>query len=410
MPQEAAGSSLPPASESASESASENDQTVVTGAGALPVSDAYSGLAPRELGQALIGQQLGVVKLEHFIGGGGMGAVFKGLDTRLNRTVAIKVLSTHGDMGEDNVRRFMVEAQSAARLDHINIARVYNEGEDRGLRYIVFEYVDGENIRDLVLQHGPMSIPNAVGYAVQVTQALKHAWRREVVHRDIKPSNILITVGGRAKLVDMGLARLGEQDNDLTTSGTTLGTFDYIAPEQARDPRLADTRSDIYSLGCTLFYMLAGRPPFPKGTALQKLLQHQGDEPPNLQEARGDTPPALAAIVSRMLAKRPQDRYQTPSELLDALMVVAKPLGVSPVGTPSEEPIPLAEPAISPWRLHAPWLIAAAIVVAAVMLLPLASTPVVPPPVGFEEISPPVDDNASDGNILENRNGLDTEL
>ena len=141
--------------------------------------------------------------------------------------------------------------------------------------------------------------------AIQIADALDHASERDVVHRDIKPSNIIITPTGRARLVDMGLARLHQVagDHDLTVSGMTLGTFDYISPEQARDPRLADVRSDLYSLGCTIFYMLVGRPPFADGTMVQKLLQHQQSLPPAIESLRPDVPKRFAAVLSRLMAK-----------------------------------------------------------------------------------------------------------
>ena len=237
-----------------------------------------------ETGSLLEGERLGQFQLQKFIGGGGMGVVFRALDTTLNREVAVKVLSRDQASDEEALRRFRNEAQSAARLNHDNIARVYYVGEDRGVHYIVFEFIEGVNIRDLVEQAGPLPLAEALSYTYQIAEALDHASQRDVIHRDIKPSNVLITPDGRAKLVDMGLARLeqvAQADNDLTASGVTLGTFDYISPEQARDPRSADVRSDLYSLGCSFFYMLTGRPPFPDGTVLQKLLQHQGDDPPD---------------------------------------------------------------------------------------------------------------------------------
>ena len=169
-------------------------------------------LNPRELGQALEGQQLDHVLLEQFVGGGGMGAVFRAWDTDLHRTVAVKVLSAAQASDAESQRRFQTEARSAARLDHPNIARVHYVGEDRGVRYIVFEYIDGTNVRDLVYANGPLPLADALSYTLQIAGALTHAWEREVVHRDIKPSNILITHDGLAKLVDMGLARLESLD------------------------------------------------------------------------------------------------------------------------------------------------------------------------------------------------------
>lgn len=294
-----------------------------------------------------------------FIGGGGMGRVFRARDTRLNRIVALKVLAP-GQVGDDDaLARFQNEAQSAARLDHNNIARVFHVGEDRSLHYIVFEYIEGVNLRALVHENGPLPLADAISYTLQVAEALAHVAGRDVVHRDIKPSNVLVTPSGQAKLIDMGLARLHKIDTvaaDLTASGVTLGTFDYISPEQARDPRNADVRSDIYSLGCTFFFMLAGRPPFPEGTVLQKLLQHQGDEPPDVRQFRPDAPDGLIAILRRMLAKDPRNRYPAASELLDDLTVLARQLGMRPLSTSShmwELPRP---PRISPLAHHLPWL------------------------------------------------------
>jgi serine/threonine-protein kinase len=233
-----------------------------------------------------------------------MGIVFRALDTTLDREVAVKVLSADQSADDETLRRFRNEAQSAARLNHDNIAHVFYVGQDRGVHYIVFEFIEGVNIRDLVEQHGPLPLEEAVSYTYQIAQALEHASQRAVIHRDIKPSNVLITPDGKAKLVDMGLARLNQlaRSDDLTASGVTLGTFDYISPEQARDPRSADVRSDLYSLGCSFFFMLTGRPPFPDGTVLQKLLQHQGDSPPDPREFRPELPAEVTNILAGLLA------------------------------------------------------------------------------------------------------------
>ncbi|MEQ8790964.1 MAG: protein kinase [Pirellulaceae bacterium] len=285
---------------------------------------------PLEMAVVLEGQRLGHFELGQFVGGGGMGAVFRATDTMLDRTVAVKILSrNHTD--DEIIRRFKNEAQSAARLDHPNIARVYYVGEDQGWNYIVFEFIEGENIRDLVERRGPLSLEEAFSYTLQIAEALEHASGRDVVHRDIKPSNVLIMPDGRAKLVDMGLARLHQveaADNDLTASGVTLGTFDYISPEQARDPRSADVRSDLYSLGCTLYYMLTGRPPF-AGTAIKKLLSHAGDAPPDVRTLRPEVPDEVVAVINKMMAKRPEARYQKPSELIGELLLLAEHLGLT---------------------------------------------------------------------------------
>src|SRR5688572_2358132 len=207
-----------------------NDKTVISKRSSnmpLPIA---SPLRPADVGRSLVGGMLGHFRLEEFVGGGGMGAVFRATDTMLGRTVAVKVVSNE-DADEEMLRRFRNEAQSAARLDHPNIARVYYVGEDNHWNYIVFEFIEGVNIRDLVEHRGGLPIDEAISYTLQVSQALEHAAQRDVVHRDIKPSNILVMPDGRAKLVDMGLARLHQVDapsQDLTATGVTLGTFDYI--------------------------------------------------------------------------------------------------------------------------------------------------------------------------------------
>jgi len=336
----------------------ESQATVLSPKSALQAEDLPAGMTPRELAHALQGQMLDQFHLQQFVGGGGMGVVFKARDTTLDRIVAVKVVASHSISTEDLKKRFLVEAQSAARLDHPNIARIYDSGRSRGLPYIVFEYIEGANIRDLVLNHGPLPLGDALSYTYQIAHALTHASQREVIHRDIKPSNILVTHDGQAKLVDMGLARLYQVDapeEDLTNTGVTLGTFDYISPEQARDPRIADSRSDIYSLGCTLFYMLAGHPPFSQATPAQKLLKHQGERPPELLMLRPELPEAVGKLVQCMLEKQPEDRPQTPTELVVALADLLQTEGL-------QVPQALAPPPVVPvfqtpqvWRRHLPW-------------------------------------------------------
>ncbi|HEY2882728.1 MAG TPA: protein kinase, partial [Pirellulales bacterium] len=308
------------------------------------------------------------------VGGGGMGAVFKALDTMLNRIVAVKVLSQEQSSDEETLRRFQNEAQSAARLDHDNISRVYYVGEDRSWYYIVFEFIEGSNLRDVVERQGPLPLAETISYTLQIADALSHASQRDVVHRDIKPSNVLITPEGRAKLVDMGLARLHQvhsADNDLTASGVTLGTFDYISPEQARDPRSADVRSDIYSLGCTVYYMLTGQPPFPDGTVLQKLLQHQGDEPPDPRLVRPELPDELVRILQRMLAKSPEVRYAAPEELIGDLNSFALQHGLQSSSSGNLVWVSPPKP-LTFWERHLPWIAPVAVLLVAVGLIQFA--------------------------------------
>ena len=325
-------------------------------------------LSTRDVALALEGKQLDHFRLEKLIGGGGMGAVFRGIDLKLGRTVAIKILS-RDQHDPETQRRFKNEAQSAARLDHENIARVYFVGEAEGWNYIVFEYVQGINLREMVEEKGPLPLAEAISYTVQVAEALRHAHQRDVVHRDIKPSNVLVAAQGKVKVVDMGLARLHQvesPENDLTASGVTLGTFDYISPEQARDPRSADVRSDMYSLGCTLYFMLSGRPPFPGGTVLQKLLSHTSDPPPDLRQFRPDLPDELAVVVERLLAKSPERRYALPGDLVDDLSEVCEQIGIDlPTVTTPQRATPAAEPPA--WERHLPWIVPCGVLILAVV-------------------------------------------
>ncbi|MCL2744880.1 MAG: serine/threonine protein kinase, partial [Planctomycetaceae bacterium] len=271
------------------------------------------------------------------------------------------------------VARFMNEAKSVARLNHEHIAQIYFAGVQDGVPFIVFEYVEGTNIRTLVEENDTLPLAQAMNYLIQLAHALAHAAENGVIHRDVKPSNVLITREGRAKLIDMGLARLIYTENrndDLTASGVTLGTFDYISPEQARDPRNADIRSDIYSLGCTFFFMLAGHPPFPEGTVLQKLLQHQGDEPPDIRTFQPDAPVEVAQLIQKMMAKDPRHRFQTPALLLEALVRMAKMLGLQPTGQSKLLWMMNHSTRISLLMRHIPWL--SALLVLFVIYLPLS--------------------------------------
>ena len=310
----------------------------------LPVSDGVS--PPSEIVNRLFpsqqnsGSSIGTIspsgiELDHFrveerIGMGGMGAVFRAVDTRLQRMVALKLLAPSQSYDEGSVKRFQNEARAAARLDHENVARVHYIGEERGLHFIAFEYVTGSTIRELIRRQHHISVADSINYALQIAAALKHTSAMGVVHRDIKPSNIIITPSGRAKLVDLGLARndTTESQGDLTLPGTTLGTFDYISPEQAKDPRSVDVRSDIYSLGCTLYHMLTGQPPYPEGTVLQKLLDHQGKDAPDPAAINRRIPDFISAIVRRMMNSDRNNRHQNADQLILELTRAAGHLGL----------------------------------------------------------------------------------
>jgi predicted Ser/Thr protein kinase len=321
------------------------------------------------------GRRLAHFELIEPIGVGGMAAVLRARDTQLDRPVALKVLPPEMALDPENVKRFHQEARSAAKLDHENIARVYFCGEDQRLHFIAFEFVEGENLRAVIERRGRLPVAEALHYMIQVAAGLAHAAERGVVHRDIKPSNIIITPCGRAKLVDMGLARslARKGEEDLTQSGVTLGTFDYISPEQALEPRDADTRSDIYSLGCTFYHALTGKPPVPEGTAAKKLHHHQHVKPTDPRDLVPGLPAEVVLALDRMMSKRPEDRFQTPEHLMQALLAAAKRLGVAdlPDGLAVEATLP---PRQGGGGLLA-WAALAAALVIGIVLLSEGGTP-----------------------------------
>jgi DNA-binding NtrC family response regulator len=268
---------------------------------------------------------LGQYVLLDVLGQGGMGEVFKARQRRLKRVVALKVIRGECFRSPGAVQRFRREIEAAARLAHPNIVRIYDADEHNGLHFLAMEYVEGTDLDRLLKRHGPLPVPQACAYVRQAATGLQHAHECGLVHRDVKPSNLLLAAGGVIKLLDLGLARLepgaaqqGTAD-DLTQSGAVLGTPDYIAPEQALNARTVDIRADLYSLGCTFYHFLTGQAPFNGSTWTQKLLQHQLEAPAPVEQLRPDVPPAVAAVVRRLMAKHPQDRYQTPAEVVAAL-------------------------------------------------------------------------------------------
>ncbi len=318
---------------------------------------------PAAVASVLLGTRLNHFLLEEMIGGGGMGAVFRARDDRLDRIVAIKVIPFVGD-DLDLQRRFRNEAQNAARLDHPYIARVFDVGQFEQWHYIVFEHVEGINLRDMVARDGVLSIDDAVYYTRQISEAIEHANGRGIVHRDIKPSNVLVGVDGNVKVVDMGLARSQqiEVSGDMTASGVTLGTFDYISPEQARDPRDADVRSDIYSLGCTLYYLLTASPPYPGGTMLQKLLSHGNAPPPDPRGLRPEVSDNLTAIIHKMLAKDPAARYPRAIDVVADLRELATREGLLRAQSRGTLTIASSDPLPQFMSRHLPWMVAAALI------------------------------------------------
>lgn len=342
-------------------------------------STAVKAATPESLLGSLRGRKLAHFELIEPIGVGGMAAVLRARDTQLDRYVALKILPPDLANDHDNIRRFRQEAQSAAKLDHENIARVFFCGEDQKLNFIAFEFVQGENLRSILERRGQLPVGEAVRYVLQIATGLEHASSRGVVHRDVKPSNIIITPTGRAKLVDMGLARSMEPQRDqLTQSGVTLGTFDYISPEQALEPREADARSDIYSLGCTFYHMLTGHPPVPEGTAAKKVHHHQHVAPTDPRQINPDVPNEVALILAKMMAKNPKDRYQRPVQLVQHLMQVAHKVGAAadmPEGVLFVDAPLLSPPRKRPLLLVSLGALALALVLMVLNLVPPTNRP-----------------------------------
>jgi len=256
------------------------------------------------------------------IGSGGMGQVFLAEHIRMQRLVALKVLPPHAYDDETARTRFFREARAAAQLDHPNIVRIYDLCEEGRLLYLVLEYVDGISLQQIVARHGPLPIPIACDYIRQAAFGLHHATELGFVHRDIKPANLLLDRQGIIKILDFGLVRsLYDADGGITRrlDNAVLGTADYVAPEQAIDSSAVDVRADLYSLGATFYFLLAGRPLFPEGKTAQKLLWQQMREPTPIHEIRPEVPRELSDILHRLLRKKPEERYQHPAELLEAL-------------------------------------------------------------------------------------------
>jgi len=265
---------------------------------------------------------IGKHKLLAKIGVGGMGTVYLAEHTIMRRKVAIKVLPKANVGKSSYLERFLQEARAIASLDHPNIIRAYNIDNEGDLHYLVIEYVEGPNLDQLVAENGPLEFEEAADYLRQAADGLAQAHDRGLIHRDVKPSNLLLDRTGVIKVLDMGLARLtnpGESSLTLEQGERVLGTADYLSPEQALDSHEIDHRSDLYSLGCTLYFLLTGSTPFPRGTLAQRLVAHQTETPPSPTVLRPETPPELAAICLRLLSKEPSDRYPTASTLSQVL-------------------------------------------------------------------------------------------
>ena len=268
---------------------------------------------------------LGEYVLQEIVGSGGMGTVYRAMHRRMKRPAAIKVLRRDLAHSAELAKRFLREVEVAARLHHPNIVTAYDAGEQAGVSFLVSEFVEGQNLADLVREYGPLSLPLAVDVVCQAARALEYAHKQGVIHRDIKPSNLLLDDMGNVKLLDVGLARIHQEEtaapaeSDLTMSGMIMGTFDYMSPEQALDARMADAQSDVYSLGCTLFFLITGRAPYARGTAIERLLAHREQPVPSLLDGTPQMSPALDSVLSRLMAKKPEQRIGSMAECLREL-------------------------------------------------------------------------------------------
>jgi serine/threonine-protein kinase len=259
----------------------------------------------------------GRYRLEAKLGSGGMSTVYLAKDETLDRPVAVKLM--HREMSEqpDQLERFRQEARSVAKISHPNVVSVIDAGEDHGYPYIVFEYVEGETLKQRIARIGALDIQEAIAYAIEIARGLSIAHARNLVHRDIKPQNVLIDDEGRAKLTDFGISRQLEQDG-MTATGRVLGTTDYVAPEQAMG-RAVDPRSDIYSLGVVLYEMLVGQVPFHADSQVGVAMKHVNEDLPDVQRRRPEVSAAVALVVERSTAKDPAERYQDVGEMIDDL-------------------------------------------------------------------------------------------
>jgi serine/threonine protein kinase len=261
------------------------------------------------------------------VGQGGMGLVFKARHRKLGRLGALKILPPSFARDRAAVMRFRREFEAAGRLKHINLVAAFEADEDRGVHFIVMEYVEGMNLDRVVSKLGPLPVPQGVDYLAQAARGLEAAHGAGIIHRDIKPGNLMLDREGTVRVLDLGLARILDANNPfsktatgrLTQSGMYMGTIDYMAPEQAEDPHGVDHRADIYSLGCTLFFLLTGRVPFLGKTILKRMLAHQEHAAPSLRAIRPEASPALEAVYQAMMAKRPEER---PASMTDVIALL----------------------------------------------------------------------------------------
>lgn len=354
-------------------------------------------LTPYQAERILAGQVQDCIIAERFvllerIGAGGMGNVFRARDRELDRVVAIKIMAPHNLQNPDAVMRFKREARALAQFALPNVVQAFDSGEDRGRNFLVMEYVNGVSLQELVRQRGKLPPTVAADYIYQTAVGMDQAHGRGLIHRDIKPANLLLTPEGHIKILDLGLARFVQDqipDAELTRDNVGMGTPDYMAPEQFRDARSVDPRADIYSLGCTLYYLVTGLVPFPGSSLSEKMDAHENKTPPPLEERCPEVPAGLALTIERMMAKRPGDRIQHMKAVAEALAPYVA--GSSPSLPSIRQTISFHGGRLPParrWRMRS-WGAAAItlmVLVAAALLWPQFVAPVLKQPADKSDI------------------------
>jgi predicted Ser/Thr protein kinase len=292
-------------------------------------------------------------ELQELVGTGGMSSVYRAHDRLLERTVALKVLHEQYTGDEEYVERFRREARSVATLSHPNIVTVIDRGEHEGRQFIVFEYVEGENLKRLIERRGPAPVTTALELAMQIARGLSFAHQQGLIHRDVKPQNVLMNGDGQAKVTDFGIARSLDVKHGMTQTGTVLGTSDYIAPEQAQGQRVGE-HTDVYSLGVVLYEMLLNEVPFPGENFVAVAMRHINEEPPSIRDKRPDVPVRVEAAVHRAMAKDPHARFQTMAEFcqeLEACLAEEQGTQVLPPSGGGLRPVRAKRRGMSPWPL-----------------------------------------------------------
>lgn len=349
-------------------------------------------------GQRLV---LGPYRLLEKIGEGGMGQVYKAQHDVMNRVVAFKVIADDHVRDPYRVQRFYQEIRLAAKLAHPNIVTAYDAGQVDDTHFFAMEYVEGTDLAQYVRATGPLPVTQACDFIRQAALGLQHAHEQGLIHRDVKPSNLIVAKGGRepvVKVLDMGLARLqtfADSEAELTKDGMVVGSPSYLAPEQGRDAHNIDFRADLYSLGCSLYYLLTARVPFSGASPLEIMLKHQADPPPKLREARPDAPAALEAAIIKLLAKDPAERFQSARAVVEALTPYCKPAAKR---TSAAKPVPSSRararrPGFSGTAMPHPWLLIGAgigaVLLIAIVALVVGSSGKAEPAASAAERTPP---------------------